>query len=319
MVTRLRSALVTGATGFIGSALVRRLLAKDVRVFCLVRSSGTDHSRLQALAGSEVLEVRSFQVDELRQALMGVSADVVFHLAAYGVPADAHDPQAMLDGNVNLIAYLLLATADWPLRRFVHTGSCSEYGGPSGWEPLIEDHPIRPISLYGAAKAASVLYGNALAARLRIPFVTLRLFGVYGVGEGPNRLIPYIINRLECNEPVDLTPGEQVRDFLYVEDVVEAFLAAANPSHLECYHVYNVCSGIPTRVRDVGEAVARAMRKDPDLLQWGQRAYRPGEPMWMVGNGSRFVDATGWRPAVSLTDGIHRMLAALAGGDTGNG
>lgn len=303
------SALVTGATGFIGSALTRRLAEEGIKVFCLVRQQ-SNLERLKTLSGRvEIIKVPSFRSSELEKALTGTTADVVFNLASSGVSQENPDPEALIEGNVNLVSNLLVAVRKWQLKQFVHTGSCSEYGLPVRREQLTEQDPLRPVSLYGAAKAASVLYGSALSARFKVPFVTLRLFGVYGVGEGPNRLIPYIIDHLLRDEPVDVTPGEQVRDFLYIDDAVEAFMKAGDRGRpWEYPGVYNVCLGMPVRVRDVGEAVARGMDKPVELLQWGKRPYRADEPMWMVGDNRRFVETTGWRPKVSLSEGIARMI-----------
>lgn len=308
-----RSVLVAGATGFIGSALVRRLADDGVTVYGLVRAQGRDGSRLQTAPSVEWIAVPSFEVPELRSALAGLSTDLVINLAAYGVHQEDRDPEALLDGNVHLVTRLLVATAGWPLKGFIHTGSCSEYGTQPSGTLLREDHPVRPTSLYGAAKAASVMYGNALAVRLGTPFVTLRLFGVFGVGERPDRLVPYLIDRLLRDEPADLTVGAQVRDFTYVDDVVEAFLAAGRASGVARYTTYNVCSGRPVRVREIGEAVATAMGKPRTLLQWGRRPYRTDEPTWLVGDHHRFTTATGWQPRISLDDGIRRMIGAARG------
>lgn len=199
----------------------------------------------------------------------------------------------MIEGNIAILLRVLRATADWPLRRFVHASSCSEYGYPEREGALIaETHPIQPKSLYGAAKAASVLCGNALAFSLSVPFVTLRLFGVFGTQEGPQRLVPYLISRLLNDQPVDLTGGEQVRDFLFEDDVAAAFLAAESSEGLRSGQVYNMYASTPTRIRDEGELVADAMAKPRDLLHWGERPYRPDEPMWMVGDNRRFRGAT---------------------------
>jgi nucleoside-diphosphate-sugar epimerase len=237
--------------------------------------------------------------------------DVIFNLASYGVNQEDRDPEALLEGNVSLVARLVLAAGNSPPKLFIHAGSCSEYGPPLlEGSPFTEEQPLRPTSLYGAAKAASTLYGSVLAARLGIPFVTLRLFGVYGIGEGPRRLIPYLIDQLRRDEPADLTAGEQIRDLLYVEDVVEAFVRSAQDSGLTPSEAYNICSGQPVRIRDIGELAADVMEKPRTLLQWGRRPYRQDEPMWIVGDNRRFAGATSWRPRVSLADGIRRMIVA---------
>ncbi|HEY3375059.1 MAG TPA: NAD(P)-dependent oxidoreductase [Candidatus Aquicultor sp.] len=302
------SALITGANGFIGSSLARRLAIDGVTVHALIRSSA-DCSRLNGVDNISPIKVQSFETAELERSLAGISAEVVFNLASYGVSPQDRDPEAMIEGNIDLVARLICATSQWPLKRFIHTGSCSEYGGnPSPHEYISEDRLLEPTSLYGAAKAASVLYGTALAQQLAVPFITLRLFGVYGRGEGPHRLIPYLINKLNNNETVDLTPGEQVRDLLYIDDIVDAFIAAAESSSISINTIYNICSSQPVRIREVAESVADAMNKPRNLLQFGIRSYRVDEPLWIVGDNRRFKSVAGWRPQIILADGINRMI-----------
>lgn len=305
-----RSALVTGATGFIGSAMVDLLERKGVEVTCLVRSRLRLEASRRSLAGLRVIEDPNFQSKNLRLTLANISADVVFNFASYGVRPEDRDSQQLIDGNVGLTVHLLEATAHWPLQRFVHAASCSEYGFPDPeYKPVAESHPLRPTSVYGAAKAASFLFGTALAARLNVPFVALRLFGVFGKREGPWRLIPYLISKLEQDRSVDLTPGDQVRDYLYVEDAAEAFFEAAN-GDLNCWEAYNVCSGFPTRIRDLGEAVADALGKPRHLLHWGERQYRTDEPMMLLGDNHRFVGETGWHPRINTEQGVNLMIHA---------
>jgi nucleoside-diphosphate-sugar epimerase len=311
--TSFRSALVTGATGFIGSALVSRLLKEQVEVTCLVRSKDRLKPSL-ADSGTRILEAPSFDVSALRAKLADVCSEVVFNLASFGVQQEDRDTDQLIDGNVGLLAHLLEATAHWPIRRFIHAGSCSEYGLPlAEGTPISEDQPLRPTSIYGAAKAASGLFGGSLASHLEIPFLTLRLFGVYGPHEGPQRLVPYLLDRLERHQPVDLTPGEQVRDLLFEDDVIEAFLEAAGAEGLEFHEAYNVCSARPTRIRELGDIVARAMNRPHDLLHWGQRPYRPDEPMWLVGDNSRFLRVTAWRPRITLEEGILSLVSCRTG------
>jgi UDP-glucose 4-epimerase len=306
-----QSALVTGATGFIGSALVQRLLAEGVQVTCVIRARNRASSALAALAGARVIETPTFHVGELKTQLADVRAETVFNLASYGVQQQDRDTGQLLEGNVALLCNLLEATAEWPLRRFLHAGSCSEYGRPVHEGTAIsEQQPLRPISLYGAAKAAAFKIGNALALRLNVPFGAPRLFGVFGAQEAPQRLAPYLIDRLKRDQPVDLTPGEQVRDFLFEDDVTDAFLAAAEADALPFYEAYNVCSGQGMCVREFGEAVADALGKPRELLHWGERAYRTDEPMWLVGDNRRFAEGAAWSPRVSVSEGIRRMISA---------
>lgn len=215
----------------------------------------------------------------------------------------------MLDGNARLLAGLLCSLDSHKPRRFIHTGSCSEYAPAEPGHRLTEDDPVGPSSLYGAAKLCASLYGSALAAERGIPFFNLRLFGVFGAGEAPHRLVPYLIGKLRQDQPVDLTAGEQVRDWLCVDDVVSALLAAATSESLGPAGVYNICSGEGISVREIAEQVAETMKKPKHLLRFGARAYRPDESLWIVGDNRRFTAATGWLPHVSMAEGIRRMVA----------
>lgn len=304
-----RSTVVAGATGFIGRALVTELARAGARVCCLVRPASRSDA-LEQLAGVRVLRVASFRSPELPDALAGLDADVVYNLAAYGVRPEDRDPELMLEGNVGVVTALLSAAARLPARRFVQIGSCSEYSPVPEGRLLDENCATAPASLYGAAKAAATVYGGALAQQLGIDFTVLRLFGVYGEGEASYRLVPYLVDRLRRGEPVDLTPGEQARDLLHVDDVVAALLAAAQVDIPAGQPVYNVCSGSAVRVREVAETVCDLMGRPPQLLGFGKRPYRPDESMWIVGDNRRFCARTGWRPRVGLREGLRRAVEA---------
>lgn len=311
MLKNFRSALVTGGTGFIGSALVRRLSAEGLRVVCLVRSRSEGLSRIKHLTGVELLETDSYELSELKERLAGIHAEVVFNLAAAGVTPGEYSLQQLLAGNLKIVASLTSIAAGWNgLRGFIHMGSCSEYGPAEAGHKLTEDDSLRPVSLYGIAKSRASLYGSELAAANAFPFVTLRLFGVFGVGEAPHRLVPYVIRYLQNTAPVDLTPGEQIRDFLYIEDAVQALLTAAETEGMPAGSCWNVCSGKGTAIREMAEKIADLMNKPRSLLRFGERTYRADEPMWMVGDNKRFAALTGWAPEISIEEGIRRMLTA---------
>jgi len=148
----------------------------------------------------------------------------------------------------------------------------------------------------------------------KLPLVVLRLFGVFGPGEAPRRLVPYLVDRLRQGEAVDLTPGTQVRDLLYIDDAADAFVRAADaPSLGDDGQVYNVCSGVPVAVRQVGDTVARLLDAPPESLRWGAIPPRTEEPPWIVGDGERFRSATGWQPKFDLTAGLKATIAARMG------
>jgi nucleoside-diphosphate-sugar epimerase len=125
-------------------------------------------------------------------------------------------------------------------------------------------------------------------------------------------LVPSLIASLRRNERLRLTAGAQVRDFLHVDDVVEALISAAK-CKLPRFRVYNICSGYPTPIRDVALHVARLLDRRASLLDFGALPYRSDEQMWLVGSNRRFVDASGWVPKILLEAGLESMTLSTVG------
>jgi nucleoside-diphosphate-sugar epimerase len=309
----LEHVLVTGATGFIGRALVARLVSEGVEVECLIRSSSARRAALESLAPGRVLALESFKAARLASAVGKRSFDAVFHLASYGVNPSERDLRQMLQGNVELTVNLVHALAAEPPKRFVFTGSCSEYASTEVGVYLREDAPARPDSVYGAAKLAASAVGSAVGRELGVPFIALRLFGMYGPGEAPHRIIPYVVHHLLAGTRPDLTAGEQQRDLTHVDDAVDGLLLAASAPKVRPFDVYNLCSGTPRRIRDVAEAVADALGKPRAELDLGARPYRSDEAMWIVGDPQRFREAAGYTPKRDFVEGVRDTVRKIAG------
>lgn len=306
--------LVTGATGLVGQALTRALVEVGAQVLALVRAASPAAAPTLPSSGTGATErvverivVPSYQPALVREALRGVRADLVCHLGAYGVKPTEQDALAMVDGNVGVTVALLEALAAAPPRRFLYAGSSAQYAPLPAPTLLVEDSPQAAATVYGACKAAAEEVGRVLAARHHIPFVSMRLFGVYGPGEAPHRMIPHLARALSSGATPELTPGAQARDWIYVDDVVEALLLAATAPRLQ--GAYNVCSGRALSVREVALAVGAALGKDEAALGLGRRAYRPDEPMWIVGSPARLQADTGFVARTPLDEGVRRSVA----------
>ena len=299
------TALVTGASGFIGRALVTHLRGNGKRVI----ASGRGRSVLPPAERQIKLDV--LNAGAIAEALRGESVDVVFHCAAYGVSPHDRDPARMFETNVVATGTWVEAAASIGARAFVYAGSCSEYGPVAKPERIRENHPLDAGDLYGSAKVAGGRWGSALARSLGLPFQWVRLFGVFGPGEAPHRLLPYLHERLSRGERVDLTSGLQWRDLLYVEDAARGLLCAAEIALEGRLGPFNLCTGEPVTVRAVAQELARQLGAPDKLLDFGARAPRPDEQMWMVGDGSLLAHAGGFRHSIGLSDGIARTLRAF--------
>jgi len=297
--------MVTGASGFIGAALTDHLRRKGKRVLAAGRPSS-----LLPRADMHV-RVAWPTPEELRPLLEDEQVDVLYHCAAYGVAPDQRDMKTMFDANVRAAGAWVEVAAAFEMPAFVYVGSCSEYGSPCEEIPIDEDRPLDAVELYGASKAAGGQWARAVAQHLGVGFQWLRLFGVVGPGEPVHRLLPYLHNRLRAGHRVDLTPGQQWRDFLHIDDAVAGLSLAGEAARNGQFGTFNLCSGKGVKLRLVAEAVARAMGVSADLLDFGGRPYRADEPMWMVGDCSRFEALTDFRASIGIEDAVSRTISAL--------
>src|SRR5512135_1608461 len=243
----MKRVLVTGGTGFIGANLVRRCLSLGHEVHLLVRE-GFSPWRVEAVRE----ELRFHEADMasgsgLEAAVRRAKPDWVFHMAAHGGYSWQTDRDEIFRTNFLGAVNLMDACAQIGCEAFVQAGSSSEYGFKDHAPTEIEGP--EPNSYYAVAKASATLHCGFVARNRGLPSVTLRLYSVYGPYEDPRRLIPTLVRcGLEGRVPPLVNP-EIGRDFLYVEDAVEAFIMVAESGCPEQGGIYNVGTGVQTTLR----------------------------------------------------------------------
>ena len=288
--------LLTGAAGFVGSHVLRALVHRGAQVTAVVRP-GADLSRIEDVV-PHVAIVEHDIVAELNPIPSSVGRiDCVVHLAWHARPGSYLDSMANVD---HLRASLRLMTAleGRGCRRFVAVGTCVEYDTRPGL--LTEEAPLRPLSLHASTKTALYLTAQAWARDRGISFAWPRLFFVYGPGERHGRLVPDVATALLAGLPVDTTFGEQVRDYLHVEDMADAYARVAL-SNLE--GAINIGSGHPVVVRDVIAKLAAIIGR-PELIRWGAKPPRAYDPPFVCADPSRLRRELGWVPRISLDEGL---------------
>jgi nucleoside-diphosphate-sugar epimerase len=214
--------------------------------------------------------------------------------------------------NVALPRQLVTEAAKWPAKAIFIAGSGSEYDRSAFGQPVSECGPLEHHAPYGASKAAGTLRVISAAAAHDVPLAVGRIFGVYGPGEPRHRLLPTLFRHLSRNERVPLSSGTQLRDFLYIDDVIAATLALlAHVERTKIQLIANVASGEPVTVRSVAEMVAEELNVPRSLLGFGDISLRPDESKCFSGDPFRLTMLTGWHPTHDLRDGIRRSLAEL--------
>lgn len=233
--------LVTGAGGFIGANLLRRILPTGAKVHVL-RKKSTNLSRIQDIQKKLTLHKVDLQdKKKLRTLCEKIQPTIIYHLAARGAYSNQTNTDEIMSTNIIGTFHLLEATKNIPYRLFVNTGTSSEYGFKK--QPMKETDSLNPTSLYAATKASATHLCAFFAKEFRKPIVTLRPFSIYGPYEEPTRFIPTIISNLLNNKPILLTPQNIRHDFVFIDDMVEAYLKSVEHAKSLTGEVINVGTG----------------------------------------------------------------------------
>lgn len=258
--------LVTGAGGFIGRRLVKALHATGQEVRPWVRADGDLRDR-----------------DAIRAALTRINPAHIYHLASVLPTPSGNSWQVIADEQMMLanLAYAMPSHC-----RLIYAGSMAEYGR-SG--VLAEQDQCMPDTAYGCAKFSTTTLALSLRSLLHLDICVARLFGVYGPGEASNRLLPTLISKLGRGEPVLLSDAKQIRDFVHVDDVCSTLIAFARRSNLDAPVISNIGTGEGVTVRNVCERVAKILRADTDLLQFGAIPRRTVDQDCLIANIEQMV------------------------------
>ncbi len=293
--------LLTGITGFIGSHLARQLKETDGEIYALVRAH-SNHWRIEDFQSSlKLVQGDLSDAAALEELITAIKPEVCLHLAWFAEPGLYVNSMQNLD---MLTASLRLASlaARSGCQYFMGVGTCFEYDLSYGY--LSESTPVKPDSLYAASKLAFKLMLEQIAHKTGLKTAWVRLFYQYGAYEDKRRVIPAVITSLLNNQKQKLTLGEQIRDYLQVEDVASALAALFRQ---RVTGEVNIGSGNPITIRDLTMKIGTLLGRT-DLLEYGAIPYKPDEPMFVCANNRRLVETTGWKPRFDLEEGLLKAI-----------
>lgn len=284
---------VTGCSGFIGTHLVKRLLDEGHMVtgYDLVIPAYT-HVNFDFVQG-DILDL-----ERLRASV--VKPDGIFHLAAQTkVPDSTQDPSydflVNAQGTFNVLSCASEAT-------FVYASTSTVYGTAA--TPTTEEHAMHPVSFYGASKAAGELYCSAFNGIFGVPTTSLRLFNVYGPGNAKGVMYDLIKKlQLDGSHLEILGSGLQKKDYVYIDDVIDAFLLAYNKGIPG--DAYNVGSGRAITVNEIASSICRILDLHPDISWTGGKSWE-GDIESTQADISCFT-SFGWEPRIDLEKGLHNL------------
>jgi UDP-glucose 4-epimerase len=295
---------VTGASGHLGVALTYELLRQGQEVAVLLRPSSLREALKEALPQLTVIEGDLTRVDDLFSALEAFKPNIAFHLAWFGVANRFKDDPRQINQNLQSSLRLMELCAAAGCHTWVGLGSQAEYGRVDG--VLSEDLPALPETTYGVVKHAVGSVGEKLAAALEMRFVWLRLLATYGPHDDPDHLIPFVVRSMLEGKVPELTAGEQIWDYLYVEDAARALWCVAEQSNAR--GIFNLGSGQGRTVASIVEYLRGQI--DPSLSTGlSRKPYAPQQIMHLQANIERLQAVTGWQPTTSLEEGLAKTVA----------
>lgn len=297
--------LITGSTGYIGRRVVASLLEAfpDARIVTLCR----DARKADSLCQSD--RCRNASVNDMYREIAAFRPEVVLHLATLSTSRDDTSIiEPIIDSNITFGVKLLdaLSFVD-SLRLFVNVGSFAEYR-------LGHEAGFHDAYLYTATKSAFRHFVDYYASKCNFRHLTAVPYTVYGGNDTAKKLMDYMVESISAAEPVKMTPGHQVLDFIHVDDIVRFFVEAvrtAFASSLETMPqgvTFHLGTGIGTEVRHLAELISEQSGRHLNI-EWGGRDYRPLDVMHAVAPVASNDPNIAWSAQIPLAEGIRRLLA----------
>lgn len=300
----LKKVFVTGSTGFVGACLTYKLIDLHYDVHLAIRQE-SNLWRIKNIIGKVNLHYLDLtDVNSLEKLIHSIKPNLIYHLAAYGVYPFQNDLKKIIQTNIMGTINLVDACSKIGFDCFINTGSSSEYGLKS--KSMEEEDILKPINNYGFSKAAATLYCQMVAKRERLPIVTLRLFSPYGYYENRCRLIPTVILSCLSEKNPKLSSPEAVRDFIFIEDVIEAYLKVIEVPDIGG-EIFNIGCG---NQRSVGEVVNKIIKLMGNNVrpEWGKVSNPRFEPKVWQANISKTKSILKREPNYNLEEGLNKTI-----------
>lgn len=299
-----KNILITGATGFIGSNILRYFLDSGAEIHILTRKSSNKWRINDLMKDLNEHCVDLLEYDKLNRTISDIEPSIIFHMATYGGSPFQKDSLDIIESNFIGTFNLINACKKTGFELFVNTSSSSEYGIKSS--PMKESDILDPVNEYGVSKAAATLYCQAIARNENLPIVTLRLFSPYGYYESPTRLIPSVILACLKNKNPKVTSPHYVRDFIFIEDVINSYMKIIKNSGFK-WDIFNIGQGVQHSVGDVVNKIIDLTGENVQA-EWGYEPMWPDEPVMWQSDITKINKALEWQPKYNLDQGLSKTI-----------
>lgn len=302
MVQKYKKILITGGAGFIGANFVYKFLELGCNVSILERKEANFWRIEKVKSKIDLYSPNLTNYDEVEEVILKIKPEIVIHFAAYGAyQKSQQDLKATVDTNIIGSINLINACNKIGVECFVNTGSSSEYGIKE--KPMEENDVLESDNLYGITKSAITQYGQMMANKFNFPIVTIRPFAVYGYFEEKERLIPSIIRACLANNTLELSRPDSVRDFIFIEDLIDGYIAVIKNIKKVKGEIFNLGAGKQNTVDEVVNMVKKITGSKITPI-YGKTKIAQTEPKIWVANVSKAKNILKWVPKYSLEKGL---------------
>jgi nucleoside-diphosphate-sugar epimerase len=291
--------LITGATGFIGSFLLTKLITEGHEIAILIRNESDDWRINEIISHCHVIYVNYESIENCEDKILSFEPELVYHIGWSGVGNDQRNNEILVTKNIDFTLALVKILLKTNVKAFIGLGSQAEYGPYHC--AINESFATNPTTLYGIAKLSAYNLLNYSLRKSKIRFCWLRLFSSYGPKDNDTWLIPYLTKSISKGEKPSLTKGEQIWDYIYINDVISALLAVGYSENAS--GIYNLGSGIGYSLKNIITMIRDKV--DPEIeLGFGEIPYRNDQVMVLKADNTRLCLETGWSPETTINEGL---------------
>ena len=307
--------LIIGASGFIGSNLSSFLSSLKYEVYCFVRKTSNlkklndaqkyyDQKNIPKIIFGDIKKN-----EELTSQFLKYKFDIVINSAAYGVHFSHQDEQEAKYINTNFCEQLINICNRNSVKHLIHLGTGHEYGFHN--EIINEKTSLNPVTLYGKTKAIGGKKILNLAKNMDMKFTYLRPFAIYGQFQDEHMFMPLILRSMQNNSLLQLSPGNQKRDYLHIDDFVASIHKVIESEYLSRISLINIAYGESFSLKEIAKLAVSVLDISDKSLQWGRLNYRGEENMNILVSNNKAKIELGWVPKIKIESGIIKTYKML--------
>jgi nucleoside-diphosphate-sugar epimerase len=292
--------IITGSTGFVGRNLLPKLIQANHEIFEI--TINPDISKELYGDNTRQFYFINDNLNDLKNELNNFKPEALIHLASYLTSSDdTKDMRKLINSNIIFLCHVLDAVKESGLKWFINTGSFAEYYKGDG--------VLDPAYLYSATKTASRIFVDYYSKAYKYNYITIVPYTIYGGVDTQEKIIDLIFNSLESEKSVTLTAGNQVLDFIHIEDVVDFYITCLLNLHkIPNRTSFQLGTGTGHTLREITAIMEMSTNRSSNIA-WGSKSYRPRDVMYAVDNISKQNYLFDWKPKIQIEDGIKKYLA----------